>query len=84
MVCRVHRLRKPPGHPDMSGRPRGATQTPGIVQLFRGGSNYSLQAVGTSLDSLTGRPEGPTLVFTTPMVVSFHFTARIPVFLVII
>ena len=45
---REHRRRKPPG------RPRGATRSPGelrvIVNLYRGGSNYSPQAVGTALD----------------------------------
>ena len=56
-----HRHRKPPGHPEMSGRPRGATRSypdftrsPGklrvIVNLYRGGSNYGPQAVGTALD----------------------------------
>ena len=56
-----HKRRKPPGHPEMSGRPRGATRSypdfirsPGklrvIVNLYRGGSNYGPQAVGTALD----------------------------------
>ena len=38
----------------MSGRPRGATRSPDklrvIVNLYRGGSNYGPQAVGTALD----------------------------------
>ena len=64
-----HRRRKPPGHPDMSGRPRGATRNylgSGelwvIVYLYRGGSNYDPQAVGTALDfTRPGGPMGQTL-----------------------
>ena len=78
-----HRRRKPPGAPDMSGQPRGATQTlPGvrvIVNLYRGGSNYGPQAVGTALDFIVrgARRANPRIYNAyVPHITIFLFNCR--------